>query len=43
MNSSEQKIDLHVGDFLINIDPSIIKTFGSLSHSINQQKEEQVF
>ncbi|CAF4183338.1 unnamed protein product, partial [Rotaria sordida] len=40
MNSDEQKIDLNIGDLNINIDPALIKTFASLSSSINKKQEE---
>jgi hypothetical protein len=35
INSSEQKIDLHIGDLSISIDPALIKTFVTLTKSIN--------
>jgi hypothetical protein len=38
MNSSEQKIDLHIGDISVNIDPALIKTFVTLSKSINKEQ-----
>ncbi|CAF4357640.1 unnamed protein product, partial [Rotaria sordida] len=40
MNSYEQKIDLNIGDLTINIDPILIKTFASLSSSINEKQEK---
>ncbi|CAF3837772.1 unnamed protein product, partial [Rotaria sp. Silwood1] len=40
MNFDEQKIDLNIGDLTINIDPTLIKTFASLSNSINKKQEQ---
>jgi general stress protein 26 len=42
MNPTEQKIDLHIGDLSISIDPSIVKTFASLSGSITKKDDQQV-
>ena len=42
MNSQSQKIDLHLGDLSINIDPILLRTFVSLSQSIKKQQEVRV-
>ncbi len=41
-NNQEQKIDLYIEDLLINLEPSIIKTFSRLLNSITQL-QAQVF
>jgi len=38
MNSTQQKIDLQLGDLSINIDPVLVRTFVSLSGSITKQE-----
>ncbi len=39
MNSTQQKIDLQLGDLSINIDPVLVRTFVSLSGSITKQED----
>jgi len=43
INSSEQKIDLELGDLSVNIDPILIRTFASLTGSIKKQEVDNRF
>lgn len=39
MNSQSQKIDLQLGELSVNIDPMLLRTFVTLSKSIQKQQE----